>query len=48
MYLPARDKILEFIAQNDAEAVIPAKKNRLVQRDTEANIQTKKTDDYFI
>ena len=29
------DKILEFIAQNDAEAVIPAKKNRLVQRDTD-------------
>lgn len=29
------DKILEFVAQNDAEAVIPAKKNRLVQRDTD-------------
>ena len=25
------DKILDFVAQNDAEAVIPAKKNRLVQ-----------------
>lgn len=29
------DKILDFIAQNEAEAVIPAKKNRLVQRDTD-------------
>ncbi len=29
------DKILAFIAQNEAEAVIPAKKNRLVQRDTD-------------
>jgi transposase len=29
------DKILEFVAQNGAEAVIPAKKNRLVQRDTD-------------
>lgn len=29
------DKILELIAQNEAEAVIPAKKNRLVQRDTD-------------
>ena len=29
------DKILDFVAQNDAEAVIPAKKNRLVQRDTD-------------
>ncbi len=27
------DAILEFIAQNEAEAVIPAKKNRLVQRE---------------
>lgn len=32
------DKILEFIVQNDAEAVIPAKKNRLVQRDTDWHI----------
>lgn len=29
------DKILDFAAQNDAEAVIPAKKNRLVQRETD-------------
>lgn len=29
------DNVLDFIAQNDAEAVIPAKKNRLVQRDTD-------------
>lgn len=29
------DKILAFVAQNDAQAVIPAKKNRLVQRDTD-------------
>jgi len=29
------DHILDFIAQNEAEAVIPAKKNRLVQRDTD-------------
>lgn len=29
------NKILEFIAQTQAEAVIPAKKNRLVQRDTD-------------
>lgn len=29
------DDILDFIAQNDAEAVIPAKKNRIVQRDTD-------------
>jgi transposase len=29
------DKILAFIAHNEAEAVIPAKKNRLVQRDTD-------------
>jgi len=32
------DKILEFVAQNGAEAVIPAKKNRLVQRDTDWHI----------
>lgn len=32
------DKILAFIAQNHAEAVIPAKKNRLVQRDTDWHI----------
>lgn len=29
------DKILDYIAQNQAEAVIPAKKNRLVPRDTD-------------
>lgn len=29
------DKILAFLAQNDAEAVIPAKKNRLLQRQTD-------------
>lgn len=29
------DNILDFIAQNEAEALIPAKKNRLVQRDTD-------------
>ena len=29
------DHILAFIAQNQAEAVIPAKKNRLIQRDTD-------------
>lgn len=29
------DDILDFIARNDAEAVIPAKKNRIVQRDTD-------------
>jgi len=29
------DKILAFIAQTQAQAVIPAKKNRLVQRDTD-------------
>ena len=29
------DDILAFIAKNDAEAVIPAKKNRLVQRETD-------------
>lgn len=29
------DKILEFIAKTQAEAVIPAKKNRLVQRETD-------------
>ena len=29
------DPILAFIAQNEAEVVIPAKKNRLVQRDTD-------------
>jgi len=29
------DKILDFIAQNGAEAIIPAKKNRLIQRDTD-------------
>lgn len=29
------DDILDFIAQNDADAVIPAKKNRIVQRDTD-------------
>lgn len=29
------DQILAFIAQNDAEAVIPAKKNRLIRRDTD-------------
>ena len=29
------DDILDFIAQNDAKAVIPAKKNRIVQRDTD-------------
>lgn len=29
------DKILAFIAQTEAEAIIPAKKNRLVQRDTD-------------
>ncbi len=28
------DKILAFIAENDAHIVIPAKKNRIVQRDT--------------
>jgi len=32
------DKILEFIAQNEVNAVIPAKKNRLVQRDTDWHI----------
>jgi transposase len=29
------DDILDFIAQNNAEAVIPAKKNRVIQRDTD-------------
>ena len=29
------DNILDFIAQNEAEAVIPAKKNRIVQRETD-------------
>jgi transposase len=29
------DDILEFIAQNEAEAVIPAKKNRIDQRETD-------------
>jgi transposase len=29
------DDILDFIAQNEAEAVIPAKKNRIIQRDTD-------------
>jgi transposase len=29
------DDILDFIAQNEAEAVIPAKKNRVVQRETD-------------
>ena len=29
------DDILDFITQNDAEAVIPAKKNRIVQRNTD-------------
>ncbi|MBV7337720.1 IS5 family transposase [Chloroflexi bacterium TSY] len=29
------DHILDFVAQNHAEAVIPAKKNRLIQRDTD-------------
>ncbi len=29
------DKILDFVTENGAEAVIPAKKNRLVQRDTD-------------
>lgn len=29
------DKILDFISQNEAEAVIPAKKNRLLQRETD-------------
>jgi len=29
------DQILDFIAQHEAEAVIPAKKNRLIQRDTD-------------
>lgn len=29
------DDILDFIAQNEAQAVIPAKKNRLVERETD-------------
>jgi transposase len=29
------DDILDFIAQNGAEAVIPAKKNRIIQRETD-------------
>lgn len=29
------DAILDFIAQNEATAVIPAKKNRVIQRDTD-------------
>jgi len=29
------DKLLDFLAQNDVEAVIPAKKNRLLQRQTD-------------
>jgi transposase len=29
------DAILDFITQNEAEAVIPAKRNRLIQRDTD-------------
>ena len=32
------DKLLAFIAQNEAEAVIPAKKNRLIQRETDWHI----------
>jgi transposase len=32
------DYILEFITQNEAEAVIPAKKNRIVQRDIDSHI----------
>jgi transposase len=32
------DHILDFIAQNEAEAVIPAKKNRIVQRDIDSHI----------
>lgn len=32
------DKILDFVAQNEAEAIIPAKKNRLVQRETDWHI----------
>jgi len=34
------DDILDFIAQNGAEAVIPAKKNRIVQRDTDWHTYT--------
>lgn len=30
--------ILDFIAQNDAEAVIPAKKNRIIQRDIDWHV----------
>jgi len=32
------DKLLAFIAQNEAEAVIPAKKNRLIERETDWHI----------
>lgn len=32
------DKILAFVAQNEAEAVIPAKKNRVVPRDTDWHV----------
>jgi transposase len=32
------DKLLAFIAQNEAEAIIPAKKNRLIQRETDGHL----------